>query len=76
MKNKLNVKIIMIMVLILLIIFPILQNTDVVTLKLFFWEISMSRIILFPLIFIVGFLTGWGVVLYRNYRKKGSKQQL
>lgn len=43
----------------------LLQNTQVVTLKLLFWEISMSRIILLPLILLCG--VGLGFFLGRKY---------
>ena len=37
----------------------LLQNTQVVTLRLYFWSISMSQIILIPLILIFGFVAGY-----------------
>ena len=37
----------------------LLQNTQVVTLKLYFWSISMSQIILVPLTLILGFIAGY-----------------
>ena len=40
----------------------LLQNTQVVTLRFLFWRISMSQIILIPLVlglgFVIGFLVG------------------
>jgi len=39
----------------------ILQNTEVVTLQLFFWKISMSRIILLALTLLIGFGLGYAV---------------
>lgn len=39
----------------------LLQNTHVVSVKLLFWEISMSRIILFSLIVAAGFIVGFFV---------------
>ena len=35
------------------------QNTTVVTYKLLFWNISMSRIIIFPILISIGFLLGY-----------------
>jgi len=35
------------------------QNMEVVTLRLYFWKISMSQIILMPLCIIVGFALGY-----------------
>lgn len=39
----------------------LMQNSEVVSLKLFFWEISMSRIIFFPLLVLIGFVVGFVV---------------
>ena len=39
----------------------LLQNTQVVSFKLLFWQVSMSRIILFPLLVLVGFMAGYMV---------------
>ncbi|RKY32982.1 MAG: DUF1049 domain-containing protein [Candidatus Omnitrophota bacterium] len=39
----------------------LLQNIQVASLKLLFWEISMSRIILFPLLMLAGFIIGFFV---------------
>ena len=48
---------------ILAVLFGILlmQNSEVVSLKMFFWEISMSRIIFFPLLLLLGFVIGFVV---------------
>jgi len=43
---------------VLFIIF-LVQNTQVVTLRLYFWKISMSQIILIPLVLILGFIIGY-----------------
>jgi len=37
----------------------LMQNSEVVSLKMFFWEISMSRIIFFPLLLLLGFVVGF-----------------
>ncbi len=37
----------------------VIQNTEVVTLRFLFWELSASRIILIPLIMLVGFVLGY-----------------
>lgn len=39
----------------------LLQNTQVVTLHIFFWKISMSRIIFIPLVLFIGFVMGFVV---------------
>ncbi|MFH1458783.1 MAG: LapA family protein [Candidatus Omnitrophota bacterium] len=37
----------------------LLQNTQVVSVQLLFWKISMSRIILLPLLMFIGFILGF-----------------
>ena len=56
-----NAKTIVILILAVLLLIIIVQNTQVVTLRLFFWKISMSRIILLALTLIVGFALGFAV---------------
>jgi len=46
----------------------LLQNTQVVSLRLLFWKISMSQIILFPLVILIGFIIGFFVG--RKYRNR------
>ena len=50
-----------IVILVLLILFFIIlvQNTSVVTLRLFFWQIGASQIILIPIIMAIGFIIGY-----------------
>ena len=52
-------KTVMILVVSILFLIILFQNTQVVSLKLLLWEISMSRIILLPLIMVVGFIIGY-----------------
>jgi uncharacterized integral membrane protein len=54
-------KMIGILILGILFLIILLQNTQVVSLRLLFWEISMSRIILFPLVLLTGFIIGFFV---------------
>lgn len=51
-----------ILIIVILFLIVILQNTEVVTLQLFFWKISMSRIILLALTLLIGFGLGYAVV--------------
>jgi uncharacterized integral membrane protein len=37
----------------------LVQNMEVVTFKVFFWDISMSRIIAFPLLILIGVVIGF-----------------
>jgi uncharacterized integral membrane protein len=54
-----NPKFICAAVLAVLFIIFLVQNTQVVTLRLYFWKISMSQIILIPLVLILGFIIGY-----------------
>jgi len=36
-----------------------LQNTNAVTMKFFFWQLSMSRIVLFVVAFLSGLMLGY-----------------
>ncbi len=44
----------------------ILQNTEVVSVKLLFWEIQMSRVLLILLAAVVGFVGGYVVSATRT----------
>ena len=52
-------KMIVAIVMLSLILVIIFQNTQVVTLQLFFWNIEMSRIILIVLTLVIGFVIGY-----------------
>jgi uncharacterized integral membrane protein len=39
----------------------LVQNMEVVSFKIFFWDVSMSRIIAFPLLVLFGFVLGFAV---------------
>lgn len=54
-----HVKTIIIAILIVLCIIFILQNTGAVNINFLFWEIVISRIILIPLLLIVGYILGY-----------------
>ena len=54
-------KVVGVLVLGVLFLIVLLQNTQVVSLRLLFWGISMSRIILFPLVMLIGFVIGFFV---------------
>lgn len=45
----------------ILIFFVLLQNTQVVSIRFLFWKLSMSRIIMLPLLMVVGFIGGFFV---------------
>ena len=59
-----------IVVFILIVIF-LIQNTQVVTLRFYFWQLSMSQIILLPLTMLIGIAIGY---IIARVTKKGQKQ--
>ena len=50
---------IVILVLIDLFLIILVQNTQVVTLRLLFWKIDVSQIIMVPLTMLIGFVIGY-----------------
>ena len=63
-------KTIIILVLIVLFIIILIQNTQVVTLHLFFWKVGMSQIILIPVTMAIGFVVGFIVAKVTGNRDK------
>ena len=49
----------------------LVQNMEVVTFKVFFWDVSMSRIIAFPLLILIGVVIGFFVGKFVHARPKG-----
>ena len=62
-------KLIFISILVLLFLVFLLQNTQVVTLRLYFWKISMSQIILIPLSILLGFILGFVTAKFTGKNK-------
>lgn len=54
-------KTVVISVIAVLLLIILLQNTQVVSMRFLFWKISMSRIILFPLVMVTGYIIGFFV---------------
>jgi len=54
-----NKKVIAALIAIAVYLVVLAQNTEVVTVKLLFWEASMSRIILMTITGIIGFIIGY-----------------
>lgn len=50
----------------------LVQNMEVVTFQVFFWKISMSRIIAFPLLILAGMVIGF---LLGKYAKIGAGEK-
>ena len=67
-------KTIIILILIALFVIILIQNTQVLTVQLFFWEVSMSRIILICLLMLVGFIIGFLVAKVGRKRWKGQSK--
>jgi uncharacterized integral membrane protein len=71
-------KFIVVTAIILLLLVPLLQNSEVVSLKIYFWEVSMSRIIFFPVLILIGFVIGLivatTIALWK--KRKGNTQQI
>ena len=61
-------KTIIILILVVLAVIVVLQNSEMVTLQLLFWKISMSRIIFISFLWLMGFILGFLVAkLVRRY---------
>jgi len=52
-------KTIVLLILCLLFIIILLQNTEVVSFQILFWKLTMSRIILLPLVLLAGLIAGF-----------------
>ena len=69
-----NPKTIAIVVVVVLFLIFLLQNTDVVTVHLYPWKVSMSQIILIPIVLLIGFACGFAVGKLTG-RKKQERNQ-
>jgi uncharacterized integral membrane protein len=49
-----------------LLLIILIQNTQTVTLRLLFWKVSMSRIVLMPLTLLLGFAAGYATAIIRG----------
>lgn len=67
-------KTIIILILIALFMVILIQNTQVVTVQLFFWKLSMSRIILICVLMFIGFIIGFLVAKVGRKRPKEQKE--
>jgi uncharacterized integral membrane protein len=56
-----NFKVVAVLVLCLLFVIFLFQNMDDVALRVYFWQVSMPKIILVPLAILVGFVAGFVV---------------
>ncbi len=65
-----NYKLILGLILMCLIVVFILQNATVVEIRLLFWGIAMSRVLLMFIVLAIGILVGWLLHSYSAHRKK------
>lgn len=63
-------KTIIILIIAALFLIILLQNTQVVTLRLYFWQLTMSRIVLLVVTLLVGFVVGFIVAKLTGGRRK------
>jgi len=64
-----NLKNIVLLVLVVLIAILFVQNSQVVSITLLFWQVSMSGIIMFPLLVLIGFTLGYLVCKFGGKRR-------
>lgn len=69
---KLTPKNVGIFTLVILALIILIQNSGAVTLRLLFWKVSMSSIILVPLIFLLGGVTGFLIALFTRKNPPGN----
>jgi uncharacterized integral membrane protein len=71
-----NFKIFAILVLIILAVIFITQNVTVVEVNLIFWRVNISLALLIAINLLVGFLLGWFIKSYLNYKKSKRRKSL
>ncbi len=67
-------KLIVVLVLIALFLVILFQNIQPVTLRLFFWKVEMSQVILIPIIMAIGFVVGF-IVSKLTGKKRRKKTE-
>ncbi|MBN1356314.1 LapA family protein [bacterium] len=55
-----------------LVLIFVIQNVELVDVRLFFWTLSMSGALLFFILFISGVVCGWSVLSYYFHQKKSG----
>ena len=68
-----NPKLITVVVVAILFLIFLMQNTQMVTLRLYFWKIAISQVVLILLVMLMGFVIGY--VFKKWKKKKRFKQQ-
>ncbi len=69
-----NFKIFAIIVLIVIAAIFITQNIIIVEVNLLFWRISISLALLIVINLLIGFLAGWFIKSYLNYKKSKTNK--
>jgi lipopolysaccharide assembly protein A len=69
MGEKMNLKLILILIFVGLVVIFITQNTAVVDVSFLFWNVSMSRALLIFFLLLIGIALGWFLHSYLSYRK-------
>ena len=67
-----NYKLIIGLILMGLLVVFIIQNAAVVEIRLIFWTITMSRVLLMFIVLAIGILVGWLLNSYTVHRKRAS----
>lgn len=62
-------KIILVLALLVLLAVLLAQNTGLVTYRLLFWTVSLSQVVIVPLVALAGFVLGFVVGTARRKRK-------
>ena len=51
------------------------QNLEVVTVQLFFWPVSMAKIVLMLLMLLIGLIFGWVLAMLRYNRTRSDNKE-
>jgi len=73
-EELMKVKTIIILILAILALIIIVQNTEVVPIQILFWQLLMSRIILILLLLVIGFAIGFILAKFTGKRIPSSKE--
>jgi len=63
-------KVVVLLILMALFLIVLIQNTQIVTYRLYFWKVSISQIILVPLVALFGFVVGFIVAKLTRRRRR------
>ena len=68
-----NWKWILAIVLFVILVILTIQNVEVVEIRLLFWTIRISRVLMIFFTLLTGFIIGWTACIIRKERKKKAK---